>query len=105
MQGIVKMSIGVLLTAIVHYYLDGYVRNAIADDPANPTFDESVKISNITVAGIGIPAIIYNTMFCNEDLIEGSLSEHVCYITSGVIFSETAFVLYLFSKAFTHYLD
>ncbi|RLG22128.1 hypothetical protein DRN77_06540 [Methanosarcinales archaeon] len=84
-SGIATTIAGVIVTAIIHGFLAGVIRDNVAADPANPTEEDIRKANYYTSAVIGVPAVIYGGMVMSDKIPPGDVRDFFGCFAGGAI--------------------
>lgn len=91
-SGVATTVAGVILTAVLHGFIAGVIRDNVAVDPANPTEEDIRKANYYTSAGIAIPAILYGGMAMSDAIPPGDVRDFGGCLAGGAILYQAGIV-------------
>jgi hypothetical protein len=92
LSGVATTVAGVMITAVIHGFLAGVIRDNVAADPANPTEEDIRKANYYTSAAIAVPSIIYGGLVMSDKIPPGDVSDFFGCFAGGALLYQAGIV-------------
>ena len=91
-SGILTTIAGVIMTAVIHGFLAGVIRDNVAADPANPTEEDIRKANYYTSAAIAVPAAVYGGLVMTDKVPPGDVRDFFGCFAGGALLYQAGIV-------------
>lgn len=91
-SGVATTVAGVIVTAILHGFIAGVIRDNVAADPASPTEADIRKANYYTSAMIGVPSLIYGGAVMSDMIPPSDVRDFFGCFAGGAILYQAGVV-------------